>query len=95
MDHKKEKACIDHGLWKYTRHPNYLGELTFWVGIYIMYFSHVNAINFNLVYPLLMIALFLFISIPLMEKKLVHRPGYQEYKAQVSMLIPFRKKRSR
>ncbi len=95
MDHKKEKACIDHGLWKYTRHPNYLGELTFWVGIYIMYFSHVNAINFNLVYPLLMIALFLFISIPLMEKKLVHRPGYQEYKAQVSMLLPFRKKRSR
>jgi len=95
MDHKKEKACIDHGLWKYSRHPNYLGELTFWVGIYFMYFSFVEVINTNLIYPISMIALFLFISIPLMEKKLSNRPGYDEYKAQVSMLLPFRKKNSK
>ena len=91
----KEKPCIDEGLWKYSRHPNYLGELLFWVGIYVMYLSYVRTININLVYPLLMIMLFLFISIPMMERKLANRPGYQEYKDTVSMLIPFRKKQSK
>lgn len=92
---QNSKSCIDEGLWKYSRHPNYLGELTFWVGIYIMYFSHARVINFNLVYPVLMIMLFLFISIPLMEKKLANRPGYDEYKQNVSMLLPYRKKSSK
>ncbi|MDY0138331.1 MAG: DUF1295 domain-containing protein [Candidatus Izemoplasmatales bacterium] len=92
MNHTKNKSCIDQGLWKYSRHPNYLGELTFWVGIYIMYFSNLKVINFNLIYPILMILLFMFISIPMMEKKLSNRPGYLEYKEKVSMILPFRKK---
>lgn len=91
-NNKMKKSCIDEGLWKYSRHPNYLGELTFWIGIYIMYFSFVQVININIIYPILMILLFMFISIPMMEKKLHDRPGYLEYKNKVSMLIPFRKK---
>ncbi|MFA7075602.1 MAG: DUF1295 domain-containing protein [Candidatus Izemoplasmatales bacterium] len=92
MNINKTKKVIDEGLWKYSRHPNYLGELVFWLGIYVMYFSHVRTIDINLIYPVLMILLFLFISIPLMEKKLANRPGYSEYKNTVSMLIPYRKK---
>ena len=92
MNEQKTKSVIDEGLWKYSRHPNYLGELTFWVGIYVMYFSFVQVINFNIIYPVLMILLFLFISIPLMESKLASRPGYDEYKRSVSMLLPYRKK---
>ena len=92
MDNANRKRCIDEGLWKYSRHPNYLGELTFWVGIYVMYFSFEQNLNINIVYPILMILLFLFISIPMMEKKLSNRPGYIEYKKKVSMLLPYRKK---
>lgn len=92
LNNSNKKACIDEGLWKYSRHPNYLGELVFWVGIYLMYLPFAGALNINIVYPILMIALFLFISIPMMEEKLKDRPGYQEYKNQVSMLIPYRKK---
>lgn len=92
MNHLKNKVCIDEGLWKYSRHPNYLGELTFWIGIYLMYLSYVGTININIVYPAAMIMLFLFISIPLMEKKLDNRPGYLDYKAKVSMILPYRKK---
>lgn len=88
---QKTKLCIDHGLWKYSRHPNYLGELLFWIGIYIMYLSHVRTIDINIVYPILMIFLFMFISIPMMEKKLANREGYSEYKQRVSMLLPFKK----
>lgn len=88
---QKTKSCIDYGLWKYSRHPNYLGELLFWIGIYIMYLSHVRTIDINIAYPLLMILLFVFISIPMMEKKLANREGYSEYKQRVSMLLPFKK----
>ena len=92
INNKGRKSCIDEGLWKYSRHPNYLGELVFWVGIYLMYLPFAGTLNINIVYPILMIALFLFISIPMMEDKLKDRPGYEEYKNQVSMLIPYRKR---
>lgn len=95
MNNDRQKSCIDEGLWKYSRHPNYLGELLFWVGIYVMYLSYVKTININLVFPVLMIMLFLFISIPMMERKLANRPGYQDYKENVSMLLPIRKRQSK
>ncbi len=92
MNPNKDKKVIDSGLWKYSRHPNYLGELMFWSGIYLMYFSDKKVIDFHLIYPISMIMLFLFISIPLMEKKLANRDGYAEYRKTVSMLLPYRKK---
>jgi steroid 5-alpha reductase family enzyme len=88
---QSKNSCIDNGLWKYSRHPNYLGELGLWLGVYIMYLSTVNRVNLNIVYPILMVGLFLFISIPMMEKKLMKRPDYKEYKNKVSMLLPYRK----
>lgn len=92
MNPNKDKKVIDSGLWKYSRHPNYLGELMFWSGIYLMYFADKKVIDFHLIYPISMIMLFLFISIPLMEKKLANREGYSEYRKTVSMLLPYRKK---
>lgn len=92
LNNLKNKSCIDEGLWKYSRHPNYLGELTFWIGVYLMYLSFVGRIDINIIYPIAMILLFLFISIPLMEKKLANRPGYLDYKEKVSMILPYRKK---
>jgi steroid 5-alpha reductase family enzyme len=89
MDNVNKKSIINTGLWKYSRHPNYFGELSFWVGIYIMYFAGVMKFDLNIIYPILMILLFVFISIPMMEKKLKFREGYQEYKDSVSMIIPF------
>jgi len=88
---KDRMACIDQGIWKYSRHPNYLGELSIWVGVYVMYLGITKDLNLNILYPIAMVALFLFVSIPLMEKKLEDRPGYKEYKNQVSVLIPYRK----
>ncbi len=85
----EKKAVIDQGLWKYSRHPNYFGELLFWVGIYIIYLSNAGQIDYHIIFPIAMISLFVFISIPMMEKKLNGRQGYQEYKQNVSMIIPF------
>ena len=75
------------GLWKHGRHPNYFGEIQFWWGIWIMYAAF-NGIDCFIGGPIAMTALFVGISIPLMEKRqLANKPGYAEYRKQTRMLI--------
>lgn len=90
---KGEKKCIEEGLWKYSRHPNYFGEVMVWWGVYVMYLSMVKTLDLMIVSPLMMTSLFLFISIPWMERKIIKtRPDYKAYQKRVSMLIPFFRK---
>ena len=75
------------GLWKHGRHPNYFGEIQFWWGVWIMYASQ-NGFDMYIGGAIAMTALFLGISIPLMEKRqLANKPGYAEYRKQTRMLI--------
>ena len=75
------------GLWKNGRHPNYFGEIQFWWGIWIMY-AALNGIDWFILGPIAMTALFLGISIPLMEQRqLANKPGYAAYRKQTRMLI--------
>lgn len=80
------KVC-NVGLWKHGRHPNYFGEIQFWWGIWIMYAS-LNGIDMYIGGAIAMTALFLGISIPLMEKRqLANKPDYAEYRRQTRILI--------
>jgi len=82
------------GLWKYSRHPNYFGEITFWAGLFVMAYG-LNTSE-NLIYGigfLCMVVLFVFISIPMMEKRLMHKEGYADYRSRVWMLIPWLRKK--
>lgn len=75
------------GLWKHGRHPNYFGEIQFWWGIWIMY-AAMHGIDCFIGGPIAMTALFLGISVPLMEKRqLTNKPGYAEYRKQTRLLI--------
>lgn len=92
---KNKSGVIDIGLWQYSRHPNYFGEIMVWVGLYGFYFLSTLSIDETIVAPILMISLFMFISIPMMEKKILStRPLYKQYQKEVSMLIPWFKKTS-
>lgn len=92
-EHKGTKKCIDQGLWRISRHPNYFGEVIVWWGLYVMYLSIVQRLDIYILAPLSMTLLFVFISIPMMETKILKtRPEYKEYQEQVSMLIPFARK---
>jgi steroid 5-alpha reductase family enzyme len=82
------KKTINVGMWRFSRHPNYFGEILFWIGIFVMYLANYPLISINVIYPVLMVLLFLYISIPMMETKLINRPGYAEYQKEVSILIP-------
>jgi len=90
IENFEKKRCINEGLWKYSRHPNYFGEVLVWWGVWMMYFGASGKIDIMAISPILMTGLFLFISIPMMERKIIQsRPEYLEYKRHVSMLVPF------
>lgn len=75
------------GFWKHGRHPNYLGEISMWWGVWTMYAS-VYGLDWLVLAPVAMTALFLFISIPIMERRqLQNKPGYAEYRKKTRMLI--------
>lgn len=76
------------GLWAYTRHPNYFGEVTLWWGIYIISLGSAPFF-YSIVGPLTITTLILFVSgIPLLEKKYVGNPDFEEYKKRTSIFIP-------
>jgi steroid 5-alpha reductase family enzyme len=81
------------GLWAVSRHPNYLGEISFWGGVFMFAVSATGLIHSNGLWTIIgfisMIILFKFISIPLMEKRnIARKPGYQEYIKKVPALFP-------
>ena len=84
---------IDTGLWRYSRHPNYFGEVMFWWGIFIMTLGLPAAPIARIMGAILMTGLFVFISIPMMERHIEQKsPEYSKYKRRVSMLIPWKRK---
>lgn len=80
---------IQEGLWRYTRHPNYFGEITMWWGIFIIAFGSPYGI-FGIIGPATITYLIVFVSgIPLAEKAMEQTPGFAEYKQRTSVLIPW------
>ncbi|MBP5216702.1 MAG: DUF1295 domain-containing protein [Bacilli bacterium] len=88
------EEVIDIGLWRYSRHPNYLGEILVWFGVYlILLIAHLNYwyLFFGAIINLLM---FLFISIPMEEKHMkAYKPELEEYIKSTSVLVPLPKKK--
>ncbi len=83
---------MQSGLWAYTRHPNYFGEVTLWWGVLLVALSVPNGI-YAIIGPLTITFLILKVSgIPLLEKKMEENPDFQEYKSRVSMFIPLPRK---
>ena len=80
------RVC-DTGLWRRGRHPNYFGEISMWWGVWIMYAS-LCGLDWLVLGPVAMTALFLFISIPLMEsRQLANKPAYAAYRSRTRILI--------
>ena len=79
---------MKYGLWRYSRHPNYLGEVGFWFGIYIFALASNSTSIWLLSCPLVMLALFVFISCPMMDdRSLKNRSDYKEYMNKTPQLF--------
>ena len=79
---------MKYGLWKYSRHPNYFGEVSFWFGIYLFALASGATSILLLACPMLMLALFVFISCPMMDNRsLKKRSDYREYMKKTPQLF--------
>ncbi|CAH0516527.1 unnamed protein product [Peronospora belbahrii] len=90
---------IQGGLWYYSRHPNYCGEIMIWIGVFCVSVHTLPTTSLQCwaaVSPMFVAFLLLFVSgVPLLESQAEDRWGkttaWQEYKAQTSVLLPMPK----
>lgn len=79
---------MQEGLWAYTRHPNYFGEVVMWWGIWIISLNASGSLA-GIIGPVTITFLILKVSgIPMLEKKMQEHSDFAEYKKRVSMFIP-------
>lgn len=85
---KNKGKIMKYGLWKYTRHPNYFGEVTLWWGIFIITLSVPNGV-LSILGPLTISFLIIKVSgIPLLEAKYANNKEFEEYKRKTSVFFP-------
>ena len=85
---------MDHGLWRYTRHPNYFGDFTLWWGLFLIGAEHGLGI-WTLPAPIFMSWLLMKkTGKPMLENQLQQtRPGYRDYILKTSGFFPWPPKR--
>ncbi len=84
-DPSNQGKLLTTGLWRFVRHPNYLGELIQW-----WVFWALSANFFLLISPLLLTFLIIKVSgIAPLEKKMQSHPDFQNYAKITPSLIPF------
>ncbi len=86
----KYGEILTKGLWACSRHPNYFGEVLFWWGLFIFALAVDASYWWTIIGPAAITILFVFISIPMMEKRsLVRRPGYAELTKKIPIFLPW------
>ncbi|MDG0981019.1 MAG: DUF1295 domain-containing protein [Halieaceae bacterium] len=92
-----KEEFISTGLWAYSRHPNYFGEIMLWIGIALLALPALEGLAYlSLLSPVFVYLLLTRISgIPMLEKKADkkwgNRDDYQAYKKQTRLLVPLKR----
>ncbi|MBO6564453.1 MAG: DUF1295 domain-containing protein [Pseudomonadales bacterium] len=93
-DPENQDAFINVGLWRWSRHPNYFGEIVLWIGITVMAFPVLQGWQYaTLISPIFVVVLLTKISgVRMLEhrsdKKWGSDPVYQAYKSDTPVLMP-------
>lgn len=91
---RERKPWPDEGVWRWSRHPNYFGEMLVWWGVYLGSASGLEGpLHIAVLSPIFVSALLLFLSgIPILERGADRRnrgsAQYVRYKQQTSVLLP-------
>lgn len=84
-------SFIRMGLWKYSRHPNYLGEVLMWWGVGLSVVCAFPQDWYLIAGAAANTVLFLCVSIPMADKRQSRKAGWAEYKRATRMLLPVKK----
>ncbi|UCF96430.1 MAG: DUF1295 domain-containing protein [Spirochaetaceae bacterium] len=88
-DSAKPDQILCKGLWARCRHPNYLGEVLFWWGLYLFCLASSPDHWWFIIGPVVMSGLFFGISVPMMDRHLrARKSGYAEHMQRIPALIP-------
>jgi steroid 5-alpha reductase family enzyme len=80
---------MQSGLWRYTRHPNYFGEVTQWWGIWLMTIGVPYWLP-AIIGPVVITFLLRFVSgVPMTERSMARLPGFEEYKKRTNVFVPW------
>lgn len=82
-----KNKVLKTGLWHYSRHPNYFGEILLWIGIFILALG-VSQGLLGIISPLTLGYIFIFFSIPISEKSMLSNPEFKTYQQSTNSLIP-------
>lgn len=88
---KKTGGFIHDGLWKHSRHPNYLGEILMWWGVALSVICAFPEQWYLCAGAAANTVLFLAVSIPMADNRQSSKPGFAEYRMQTRMLLPIPK----
>lgn len=92
-DPANKGMIMRHGLWKYTRHPNYFGEALLWWGVFIISIG-AGSIYVSVLSPIVLTWLLLKVSgVAMLEKKYTGNKEYDDYIGSTSSFIPMPPKR--
>lgn len=93
--HKYQKnrttKFIRVGLWKYSRHPNYLGEILMWWGVALSVVCTAPSAWYLCAGAVANTVLFFSVSIPMADGRQSRKEGFAEYKKQTRMFLPIKK----
>jgi steroid 5-alpha reductase family enzyme len=91
---KGRGQIMDRGLWAFSRHPNYFGEVLFWWGLFAFALACDPGALWTGVGALAITVLFVFASIPMLDRRsLASRPEYADHMKRVSALVPWFRRR--
>ena len=86
---------INIGLWKYIRHPNYLGEIIIWFGIFVISLNYIGSFSsmLSILSPIFVYILLRYLSgVPQLEKRGDQKWGdlkeYVKYKEKTGIIFP-------
>ena len=89
------KRVLATGVWAYVRHPNYLGEIGFWLSLGLAGFA-ASGQWLSLLGFALILGLFVGITVPMIERRqLAAKPEYAAYCAEVGALLPRLRRRTK
>ena len=88
-DPRNRGRSIRTGLWALSRHPNYLGEIATWWGLWLFTLAAAPRWWWTVIGAAAITVMFVLVSVPMMEKRaLATREGYRVYQERTPMLLP-------
>ena len=87
----RPSTFICTGLWKYSRHPNYLGEILMWWGVALSVICACPREWYLAAGAIANTVLFFVVSIPMADGRQSVKEGFSEYKKQTRMILPIKK----